>query len=61
MTISEFKNEADVLQLIHGQMPESLHLDYKQSDALEQTPQKRLEVAKDAAMATALQYEVDRL
>lgn len=50
----DFENEDDLTQLLRDRVPESLHLDYKRSDSLGKTDQKRRELAKDvAAMATA--------
>lgn len=50
----ELKSEADLLKLIEDKVPESLHLDYKRSESLSKSSDKRRELAKDvAAFATA--------
>ncbi len=49
-----YRTEAELLQLIKDKVPESLHLDYKRSEALQKIESKRRELAKDvAAFATA--------
>ena len=49
-----FRNEGDLLGLIKNRAQESLHLEFKQSDALEKSDRGRQKLAKEvAAMATA--------
>jgi len=48
-----YKTESELLQLIKDKVPESLHLDYKRSEALQKIESKRRELAKDVAAFAA--------
>ncbi len=54
MSRQQPETEADLQGFVGDRVPESLHLDYKRSDALRKTDKDRRELAKDvAAFATA--------
>lgn len=54
MSRQQPETEADLQAFVTDRVPESLHLDYKRSDALKKTDPARRELAKDAAaFATA--------
>ncbi|GEM_PF-2156294 len=54
MSRQQPETEADLQGFVSDRVPESIHLDYKRSDALKKTDRDRRELSKDvAALATA--------